>query len=48
MSQQMVEQAHSTKEAFFDEYGQCDIIDKIIDIIEKRVRKVDTILAEKN
>lgn len=47
MSQQLVEQAYGLKEAFFDEHGQCDIIDKIITIIEARARKIATILAAK-
>lgn len=45
MSQQMVEQAHGLKETFFDEHGQCDIIGKIITIIEARARKIATIFA---
>ena len=48
MSEQIVEQTYALRDAFFAEHGQCDIIDKIITIIEKRARKVDTILAEKN
>src|SRR5690606_19844067 len=48
MSQRIVEEAYALRANFYAAHGQCDIIDKIITIIDKRARKVDTILTEKN
>jgi len=45
MGDKLVAEAHALKEEFTAQYGACDIIDKIIAIIEQRVSKVTRALA---
>jgi serine/threonine-protein kinase HipA len=46
MSQQIVDQAEVLKETFCAEHGHCQVIDKIINTIQLRTRKVENIVAE--
>lgn len=48
MSDQLINESHNLKVEFIQAHGDCDIIDKIILIIEKRVRKVNNSLAAAN